>query len=130
MSHVRTQLQMLASTVSSCEEAHFRCNRFVQDPSVPANTQGKPAEQNANGKQNSQGGQSLALVTNDGAQHDSAAGNGGKADQNTSWLGLDASDMFDEKIEYCRHEHVRLMHRLIKVMGRLERLQCVGTPRT
>jgi len=44
-------------------------------------------------------------------------------------VGLEAGDFFEEKVDHCRHEHTRLTRRLIKVMGRLERLICAGSKR-
>ncbi|GBG32409.1 Nuclear pore complex protein NUP54 [Hondaea fermentalgiana] len=41
------------------------------------------------------------------------------------WLRMDAGQGFEEQIEQCRHEHVRLKHRLIRALGRLERLQAI-----
>jgi len=42
-----------------------------------------------------------------------------------SWLNLNIGDDLKEQIQQCRHDHARLKQRLIKVLGRLERLQCL-----
>jgi hypothetical protein len=47
----------------------------------------------------------------------------------SAWLeNLGSSDNFDALIDQCRHEHLRLTTRLIKVITRLERLQSRGSP--
>lgn len=51
---------------------------------------------------------------------------GSKSSENSgSWLRMDLGQGFEEQIEQCRHEHVRLKHRLIRALGRLERLQAI-----
>eukprot|EP00511_Aplanochytrium_stocchinoi_P002302 CAMPEP_0204838036 /NCGR_PEP_ID=MMETSP1346-20131115/29638_1 /ASSEMBLY_ACC=CAM_ASM_000771 /TAXON_ID=215587 /ORGANISM="Aplanochytrium stocchinoi, Strain GSBS06" /LENGTH=508 /DNA_ID=CAMNT_0051973833 /DNA_START=336 /DNA_END=1859 /DNA_ORIENTATION=+ len=108
--HIRDQLAMLTESSNKPESK--------QQDKVAQGTENQSSLGNMN--KNISFKESQLVVKSDVTNGDIKQGR-------NSWIGLESGDMFQEKIDHCRHEHTRLTRRLIKVMGRLERLICAGS---
>jgi hypothetical protein len=95
--HVRTQLEMISGDLS------------IHKAQEPEN------------KENS-ASQSRSTINEEQAKNKGAEA-GGDQSARRVWLNNLSVIEPQQKIEACRHEHTRLKHRLIKALGRLERLQ-------
>mmetsp|Transcript_6354 Transcript_6354/g.14043 ORF Transcript_6354/g.14043 Transcript_6354/m.14043 type:complete len:535 (-) Transcript_6354:14-1618(-) len=106
-SHVRVQLDMLVRPPKHNNSGGNENNMNAANPAQP--DQGKQL-------------QTIKEVEEKNGSEES----NGENSNSGLWLKLQIGEGFEEVIEQCRHEHIRLKHRLIKALGRLERLQCAS----
>jgi hypothetical protein len=109
--HVRMQLDMLTQPAG----------RSLKRQAQQQGLQGQPQEQG----QQPQKPEALQLTTISETPDESKDDELGSASARHPWMQLEVVEP-EEQIEQCRHKHVRLNHRLIKALGRLELLQCAN----
>jgi len=130
-SHVREQLEMLTQPPTRGQilgkvQSQQQQQQQPQAPSGGLFGQPQTQEQQQQGQSAGQGNgqtaqeqQQLTTISESSDEaKEEVQNDGGKA----LWLNLEVGEP-QEQIEQCRHEHMRLRHRLIKALGRLERLQ-------
>jgi hypothetical protein len=109
--HVRMQLDMLTQPAGRSLKRQAQLQQGQQGQQQLLQQQQKP--------------EALQLTTINETPDDGKDDELATASARHPWMQLEVDEP-EEQIEQCRHEHVRLNHRLIKALGRLELLQCAN----